>query len=64
MKQFFFVAALSFALTAGTMTLLAFQLTRAAAQTLTFAVGSVTVLNGHSQPAMPVPPQFRLLIAR
>jgi hypothetical protein len=56
MKQFFFAVALSFALAAGAMTGLAFQLTRAAAQTLTFAVGPVTVLNGHPQPAMPCRP--------
>jgi hypothetical protein len=39
MKQFFFVVALTFALAAGTVTVLTVQLTLAAAQTVTFAVG-------------------------
>jgi hypothetical protein len=47
MKQFFFAVALGFALAAGAATVLTLQLSRAAAQTLTFAVGPVTVLNGH-----------------
>jgi hypothetical protein len=39
MKQFFFAVALTFALAAGAVTVLTVQLTRAAAQTVTFAVG-------------------------
>jgi hypothetical protein len=42
MKQFFFAVALTFALAAGAVTVLTVQLTRAAAQTLTFGVGTLT----------------------
>jgi hypothetical protein len=55
MKQFFFAVALTFALAAGTVTVLTVQLTRAAAQTLTFGVGTLTGLTVAPQPAKACP---------
>ena len=49
MKQFFFAAALTFALAAGAVTVLTLQLTLAAAQTFTLGVGTLT--------GLPVQPQ-------
>ena len=42
MKQLFFAVALTFAVAAGAVTVLTAQLTRAAAHTLTFGVGTLT----------------------
>jgi hypothetical protein len=42
MKQFFFAVALTIALAAGAVTVLSVQLTRAAAQTFTFGVSTLT----------------------
>lgn len=44
MKQFFFAAALTFALAAGAVTVLTMQLTLAAAQTFSLEVGALTGL--------------------
>ena len=49
MKQFFFAVALTFALAAGAVTVLTLQLTRAAAQTLTFGIGTLTGLTVQHQ---------------
>jgi hypothetical protein len=49
MKQFFFAAALTFALAAGALTVLTMQLTLAAAQTFTFGVGPLTGLTVQPQ---------------
>jgi hypothetical protein len=48
MKQFFFAVALTFAV-AGAVTVLTVQLARAAAQTLTFGVGTLTGLTVQPQ---------------
>jgi hypothetical protein len=45
MKQFFFAAALTFALAAGAVTVFTMQLTLAAAQTFTLGVGALTHQN-------------------
>jgi hypothetical protein len=58
MKQFFFDVALTFALAAGTVTVLTGQLTRAAAQTLAFGVGTLTGLTVQPQPAKACPSTF------
>ena len=49
MKQFFVAVALTFALAAGAVTVLTLQLTRAAAQTLTFGIGTLTGLTVQHQ---------------
>jgi hypothetical protein len=55
MKQFFFTAALTFALLAGAVTVLTVQLTFATAQTFTLGVGTLTGLPVKPQPAKACP---------